>query len=77
VNNTRNRSNHETDGQGGREANAAARPEPATIEIDGAFTRREVVDALKRLAFDPRARTRRAVLIDRDVRDLLIDILDR
>jgi hypothetical protein len=50
---------------------------PETIELDGSFTRREVADALKALAFDPRERSRRAILLDRDVRDLLVAVLDR
>jgi hypothetical protein len=48
-----------------------------TVELDGDWTRTEIADALKRLAFDPGARSRRVVLIDRDVRDLLVDVLDR
>ena len=57
---------------------AAALPASAnTVELDGDWTRTEIADALKRLAFDPRARSRRAVLIDRDVCDLLVAVLDR
>ena len=47
------------------------RRSPETIELDGTFTRREVADALKALAFDPRERSRRAILLDRDVRDII------
>jgi hypothetical protein len=48
-----------------------------TVELDGDWTRTEIADALKRLAFAPGARSRRAVLIDRDVRDLLVAALNR
>jgi hypothetical protein len=48
-----------------------------TVELDGDWTRTEIADVLKRLAFDPGARSRRVVTIDRDVRDLLVDALDR
>jgi hypothetical protein len=48
-----------------------------TTEIDGSWTRAEIADALKRLAFAPGAQSRRVVLIDSDVRDLLVAVLDR
>ena len=47
------------------------------VEFDGDWTRAEIADALKRLAFDPGAQSRRTVVIDRDVRDLLVEVLDR
>jgi hypothetical protein len=54
---------------------AELRRRESTLEIDGSWRRSEIREALRQLRFDPREKTRLGVLIDRDVRDLLVELL--
>ena len=55
---------------------AARSRSPETVELDGTFTKRQVADTLRALRY-PNQFARLPIRLDRDVRDLLVAVLDR